>query len=88
MEGVKNAPWSLLIVVEEPHLSSRGNPIPARVRIDSQAAMSALTPDSASELAEALLRGADRAEEVDAAVLPHLSAASKALAHFFSGETA
>jgi len=87
-DGVHNAAWSLLVLVEEPHLSNRGVPIPAKVRIDTEGAMSALTPDSARELAEALLRGADRAEEVDAAVLPHLSAASAALAHFFSGETA
>ena len=87
--AVAETPWSMIVQVEEPRLSSRGNIIGSRIRIVTvEEALDALEPVQARRLAEALVAGADRAERVDAAALPHLQRFAAAVDEFDGGEAA
>jgi hypothetical protein len=83
--GVRSAPWTRVLGIEEPKLSTRGSVLGARVTIFTvEEALTGMTPTSARELAAALAAAADQADALDEATLPHLQAFADAVSRFSS----
>jgi hypothetical protein len=73
---IQNAPWSQRIGLKAPRIDARGDVEPAKILgAESQGE---LTAAEAREMSEALSAAADRADQLDAAMIPHLEAALEA----------
>jgi hypothetical protein len=70
---IENAPWSHRIGLKAPRIDPRGRVEPAAIL--GAEAQGELSSHEAREMSEALKAAADQADQLDAAMIPHLEAA-------------